>query len=131
MVEATLKIISFGLICGEHAYLKNAWNKLDGFLVTVSIVDLLLLLLKIEGGKILAMLRILRLMRALRPLRAVNKAPKLKLVVNSLISSLQTIGSTILIISVVFLIFGILSIQVTSSSLLVLFESRLDIRNPL
>ena len=77
---------------------------------------MLFFFLDVEGGKILAMLRILRLMRALRPLRAINKAPKLKLVVQTLIASLKTIGSTIMISSVVFLIFGILAVQVTSES---------------
>ena len=35
-MEFVLKVIAFGLFSGEHAYVKNAWNKLDGFLVTVS-----------------------------------------------------------------------------------------------
>jgi len=117
VVEAFVKVISWGLFFGPHAYLNDAWNKLDGFLVTVSIVDLCFLLIKADGGEILGILRILRLLRALRPLRVINRAPKLKRVVQTLMDSLGSIGDTIMISSVVYLIFGILSVQLFAGKL--------------
>jgi len=80
-IEMGLKVVSWGFLCGPHAYLNDAWNKLDGFLVTVSVIDTTFFLLEADGGPVLGILRILRLLRALRPLRVINRAPKLKRVV--------------------------------------------------
>jgi len=117
IIEATVKILAWGLLFGPHAYMHDAWNKLDAFLVTVSIVDLTFLIIKLDAGSVIGILRILRLLRALRPLRVINRAPKLKRVVQTLVDSLGSIGNTIMISSVVFLIFGILSVQLFSGKL--------------
>jgi hypothetical protein len=54
---------------------------------------------------------VLRLLRALRPLRVINRAPGVKLVVMTLISSLKPIGNIVLICCTFFIIFGILGVQ--------------------
>ncbi|XP_064816649.1 voltage-dependent T-type calcium channel subunit alpha-1I-like, partial [Oncorhynchus masou masou] len=41
VAEMTLKVVSMGLYIGEQAYLKSSWNVLDGFLVFVSLIDIL------------------------------------------------------------------------------------------
>ncbi|CAI5454353.1 unnamed protein product [Caenorhabditis angaria] len=53
----------------------------------------------------------MRLLRALRPLRVINRAPGVKLVVMTLISSLKPIGNIVLICCTFFIIFGILGVQ--------------------
>lgn len=58
-----------GLYIGEQAYLRSSWNVLDGFLVFVSLVDIVVSMA--GGAKILGVLRVLRLLRTLRPLRYV------------------------------------------------------------
>jgi len=117
-VEAAVKVVAWGLICGKHAYLKEWWNRLDAFLVLVSIVDLLMTYaIDADGGQIMGVLKILRLLRALRPLRVINRAPKLKRVVQTLMDSLGSIGNTLMISSVIFLIFGILSVTLFSGKL--------------
>ena len=58
------------------------------------------------------MLRVFRLIRALRPLRVINRAPGLKLVVQTLLSSLKPISNIVIICCAFFLIFGILGVQV-------------------
>uniref|UniRef100_I3N0U5 Calcium voltage-gated channel subunit alpha1 I n=1 Tax=Ictidomys tridecemlineatus TaxID=43179 RepID=I3N0U5_ICTTR len=63
------------------------------------------------GAKILGVLRVLRLLRTLRPLRVISRAPGLKLVVETLISSLKPIGNIVLICCAFFIIFGILGVQ--------------------
>lgn len=63
------QIVSLGLYFGEQAYLRSSWNVLDGFLVFVSIIDIVVSLASAGGAKILGVLRVLRLLRTLRPLR--------------------------------------------------------------
>lgn len=47
----------------------------------------------------------------MRPLRVINRAPGLKLVVQTLLSSLRPIGNIVLICCTFFVIFGILGVQ--------------------
>ncbi|XP_022452250.1 voltage-dependent T-type calcium channel subunit alpha-1I isoform X6 [Delphinapterus leucas] len=109
--EMTLKVVSLGLYFGEQAYLHSSWNVLDGFLVFVSVIDIVVSLASAGGAKILGVLRVLRLLRTLRPLRVISRAPGLKLVVETLISSLKPIGNIVLICCAFFVIFGILGVQ--------------------
>lgn len=55
--------------------------------------------------------QVFRLLRSLRPLRVINRAPGLKLVVQTLLSSLRPIGNIVLICCTFFIIFGILGVQ--------------------
>ncbi|XP_077025003.1 voltage-dependent T-type calcium channel subunit alpha-1I [Tamandua tetradactyla] len=109
--EMTLKVVSLGLYFGDQAYLRSSWNVLDGFLVFVSLIDIVVSLASAGGAKILGVLRVLRLLRTLRPLRVISRAPGLKLVVETLISSLKPIGNIVLICCAFFIIFGILGVQ--------------------
>nr|XP_040137730.1 voltage-dependent T-type calcium channel subunit alpha-1I [Ictidomys tridecemlineatus] len=79
--------------------------------VFVSIIDIVVSLASAGGAKILGVLRVLRLLRTLRPLRVISRAPGLKLVVETLISSLKPIGNIVLICCAFFIIFGILGVQ--------------------
>ncbi|XP_042559587.1 voltage-dependent T-type calcium channel subunit alpha-1I-like [Clupea harengus] len=109
VAEMTVKVVSKGLYLGERAYLRSSWNILDGFLVFVSLVDIVVSMA--GGAKILGVLRVLRLLRTLRPLRVISRAPGLKLVVETLITSLKPIGNIVLICCAFFIIFGILGVQ--------------------
>lgn len=140
------QVVSMGLYLGERAYLRSSWNVLDGFLVFVSLIDIVVSMA--GGAKILGVLRVLRLLRTLRPLRwgletadvtwehinsfmclpafdhvcdvtffwmfvrVISRAPGLKLVVETLITSLKPIGNIVLICCAFFIIFGILGVQV-------------------
>ncbi|KAI3353471.1 hypothetical protein L3Q82_019996 [Scortum barcoo] len=109
VAEMTVKVVSMGLYLGEKAYLRSSWNILDGFLVFVSLTDIVVSMA--GGAKILGVLRVLRLLRTLRPLRVISRAPGLKLVVETLITSLKPIGNIVLICCAFFIIFGILGVQ--------------------
>ncbi|KAL6065679.1 hypothetical protein STEG23_028040 [Scotinomys teguina] len=111
VVEMMVKVVALGLLWGEHAYLQSSWNVLDGLLVLVSLVDIIVAMASAGGAKILGVLRVLRLLRTLRPLRVISRAPGLKLVVETLISSLRPIGNIVLICCAFFIIFGILGVQ--------------------
>ncbi|XP_049759087.1 voltage-dependent T-type calcium channel subunit alpha-1H isoform X1 [Elephas maximus indicus] len=111
VAEMMVKVVALGLVSGEHAYLQSSWNVLDGLLVLVSLVDIVVAVASAGGAKILGVLRVLRLLRTLRPLRVISRAPGLKLVVETLISSLRPIGNIVLICCAFFIIFGILGVQ--------------------
>ncbi|KAM9059210.1 voltage-dependent T-type calcium channel subunit alpha-1H isoform 5-T5 [Megaptera novaeangliae] len=111
VAEMMVKVVALGLVSGEHAYLQSSWNILDGLLVLVSLVDIIVAMASAGGAKILGILRVLRLLRTLRPLRVISRAPGLKLVVETLISSLRPIGNIVLICCAFFIIFGILGVQ--------------------
>lgn len=68
------------------------------------------------------LLQVFRLLRSLRPLRVINRAPGLKLVVQTLLSSLRPIGNIVLICCTFFIIFGILGVQVKLSYILIIYS---------
>lgn len=99
------------MLYGSDAYFMSGWNIMDGALVIISIVDLLMSLISSSSPRIFGILRVFRLLRSLRPLRVINRAPGLKLVVETLLSSLRPIGNIVLICCTFFIIFGILGVQ--------------------
>ncbi|NWI07630.1 CAC1H protein, partial [Tichodroma muraria] len=111
VAEMMVKVVALGFFSGENSYLQSSWNVLDGVLVFVSIIDIIVSMASAGGAKILGVLRVLRLLRTLRPLRVISRAPGLKLVVETLISSLRPIGNIVLICCAFFIIFGILGVQ--------------------
>nr|XP_056723090.1 voltage-dependent T-type calcium channel subunit alpha-1G isoform X5 [Euleptes europaea] len=111
LAEMTIKVVALGLCFGKKAYLRSSWNMLDGVLVLISAIDILVSMVSDSGTKILGMLRVLRLLRTLRPLRVISRAQGLKLVVETLMSSLKPIGNIVVICCAFFIIFGILGVQ--------------------
>ncbi|GLD60691.1 voltage-dependent T-type calcium channel subunit alpha-1H-like protein, partial [Lates japonicus] len=109
--EMMIKVVAMGLYFGSGVYLQSSWNILDGLLVFVSLVDILVSIASAGGNRILGILRVLRLLRTLRPLRVISRAPGLKLVVETLITSLRPIGNIVLICCAFFIVFGILGVQ--------------------
>ncbi|KAF7415260.1 hypothetical protein HZH68_003749 [Vespula germanica] len=110
-VEMFIKVVATGMLYGSDAYFTSGWNIMDGSLVTISIVDLMMSLISSSSPRIFGILRVFRLLRSLRPLRVINRAPGLKLVVQTLLSSLRPIGNIVLICCTFFVIFGILGVQ--------------------
>ncbi|XP_012271946.2 voltage-dependent T-type calcium channel subunit alpha-1H [Orussus abietinus] len=110
-VEMFVKVVASGMLYGSDAYFTSGWNIMDGLLVIISIIDLSMSLISASSPRIFGILRVFRLLRSLRPLRVINRAPGLKLVVQTLLSSLRPIGNIVLICCTFFIIFGILGVQ--------------------
>lgn len=110
-IEMLIKVVATGMFYGHEAYFTSGWNIMDGSLVIISIIDLLMGLISESSPRIFGILRVFRLLRSLRPLRVINRAPGLKLVVQTLLSSLRPIGNIVLICCTFFIIFGILGVQ--------------------
>nr|XP_031829681.1 voltage-dependent T-type calcium channel subunit alpha-1G isoform X6 [Nomia melanderi]XP_031829682.1 voltage-dependent T-type calcium channel subunit alpha-1G isoform X6 [Nomia melanderi]XP_031829683.1 voltage-dependent T-type calcium channel subunit alpha-1G isoform X6 [Nomia melanderi] len=110
-IEMFIKVVASSMLYGSDAYFTSGWNIMDGVLVIISIIDLSMSLLSSSSPRIFGILRVFRLLRSLRPLRVINRAPGLKLVVQTLLSSLRPIGNIVLICCTFFVIFGILGVQ--------------------
>ncbi|XP_074036001.1 voltage-dependent T-type calcium channel subunit alpha-1G isoform X2 [Leptinotarsa decemlineata] len=109
--EMFVKVVAAGMCYGPNAYFTSGWNIMDGSLVIISLVDIIMFLINDTTSRIFGILRVFRLLRSLRPLRVINRAPGLKLVVQTLLSSLRPIGNIVLICCTFFIIFGILGVQ--------------------
>ena len=74
-LEMMVKIIALGLVWAPGAYLRDSWNRLDAFLVVVSLTGLFLEAWGVAAaGEAFIMLRILRLLR-LQPCPPFPNAP--------------------------------------------------------
>ena len=90
-----------GFVWGKKSYLRDAWNCLDFFIVTISIISML----PISGGS--DSLKALRTFRILRPLRSINKMPTMRLQIQSLLSSIPGLMRVFFFIIFIFCIFAI------------------------
>uniref|UniRef100_A0A7N8WT43 Calcium channel, voltage-dependent, T type, alpha 1H subunit a n=1 Tax=Mastacembelus armatus TaxID=205130 RepID=A0A7N8WT43_9TELE len=105
LAEMAIKVVALGFCFGKQSYLQSSWNILDGVLVFVSLVDILVSLAYTGGNRILVgtdtSVHVL----------VISRAPGLKLVVETLITSLRPIGNIVLICCAFFIVFGILGVQ--------------------
>lgn len=65
-VEFLFKIIAYGFVMEENAYLRESWNILDFIIVVCSFIDISIASID------LGFVKILRLLRTLRPLRLIS-----------------------------------------------------------
>jgi len=101
IMECVLKILALGFAMDEGSYLRDSWNKLDFFIVTTSIVDMML-----TGTEIPA-LKVLRMLRMIRPLRVISHNPQLKMIVAALFESVGSIVNVSFIVMIIWLMFAI------------------------
>jgi hypothetical protein len=102
-IEMCLKIFAMGFIWEKGSYLRDGWNWLD-FVVVVSG-----LLTSIPG---IPKVSILRAVRVLRPLRSLTAIPKLRVLVNALLTAIPELTNAVAVILFMFIMFGILGLQV-------------------
>lgn len=128
LVEMILKVIDLGFILnGPQSYLRDPWNVLDLAILIFSGATLF------SSSKTLRSLRSFRTLRALvrlyvclttdvcwltwlcsllqRPLRFISRVSGMKRVVNALLSSIPSIMNVFLVCSLIFLIFGIIGVN--------------------
>eukprot|EP00931_Biecheleriopsis_adriatica_P029753 TRINITY_DN17609_c4_g1_i1.p1 TRINITY_DN17609_c4_g1~~TRINITY_DN17609_c4_g1_i1.p1 ORF type:complete len:1956 (-),score=450.68 TRINITY_DN17609_c4_g1_i1:314-6181(-) len=105
--EMLIKLIAFGLCFIENGYLKDGWNILDGAVVIVSLVDMA----GTGGG---GFLKTLRILRAFRPLRIISRNQNLKVVVQTIFSSLLDLFTLTVVALLFLLIFGLFALSYLS-----------------
>ena len=118
LFEFILKHIGLGLV----RYWKDNWNKLDGFVVLVSIIDFSLTYGMStsgdeEGGTPvdLSFLRVFRVFRILRTLKIVRNNAEFSKIANSAISATQNMWVFLLVWLMFLAIFAILGVQLFSA----------------
>ena len=121
LVEAIIKIIALGFLFNNlrnkeaKPYIRVPWNILDFIVVTASVIDLMVELNNSEKKTLtlraLKVLRALRILRALRPLRMISRNEGLRLVVNSLLSSIPSMTNVMMVCLLFILIFAITGID--------------------
>ena len=114
------RIICFGFIQHEGAYLRDEWNMLDFVIVLFSIFDMTAsnpAQGSDGGGGALGALKAVRALRALRPLRAIKKLEGIKQVTTSIFRAIFGCAEVMLITALFYLIFGILAMNFWSGKL--------------
>ena len=101
-LEAAIKIVGKGFICGEKTYLQDPWDRLDFAVVCCGLAEFVPWLPRVS---------FLRTMRILRPLRTVQRYPKMKAMVGALLASLSALLSVAGLLCFVFAVWGILAVQ--------------------
>ncbi|KAJ0171022.1 hypothetical protein K1T71_013221 [Dendrolimus kikuchii] len=104
-LELFLKLVTYGLILHQGAFLRSAFNVLDMLVVCVSLISM-----NLKSGSI-SVVKILRVFRVLRPLRAINRAKGLKHVVQCVIVAIKTIGNILLVTSLLQFMFAVMGVQ--------------------
>jgi hypothetical protein len=99
------KIIGFGFVMHRNAYLRDAWNWMDFFVVLISLLDFFPELSKYSS------LKILRTLRILRPLRSINKVERMKMLINAMIKSIPGLLNVVLFLGFVLTIFGVFGVN--------------------
>lgn len=110
-LEFLMKSISMGFNGDRGSYLSESWNKLDFFIVVISIIEMSLTSVN------LSTLRVLRLLRTLRALRFISHYSSMKLVVIALLESVAAIFNVAIVVLIVWLIFAILGMSLFSGKL--------------
>jgi hypothetical protein len=114
MIEAVFKIVVLGFVIGKGTYLRDYWNILDFTIVSFSILNWVL---DAFSNISVSFLRGFRALRALRPLRMVSKNEGMRVVVNSLLTSIPNLMNVMLISLLFLLVFGILGVQLFKGSM--------------
>jgi len=107
-VELVIKLIAQGL----GGYFKDPWNWLDFVVVANGITSQILALLGTGGTGAVS---VLRLFRMLRPLRALKRVKGMRVIVNTLISSLPQICRVFMVLVLCCLVLGIVGVQLFHS----------------
>lgn len=92
VIEIVLKLYAYGL-----SFFKSAWNLFDGIVILVSIIP-----------SIGASFAVLRALRILRTLRLLKNIPKLKIIIESLLHAIPSIGWIGVLLVIIFYIFAVI-----------------------
>ena len=101
ITECVMKVIALGFTMDNGSYLMDSWNRLDFFIVMISIIDMAL-----EATEIPA-LKVLRLLRMIRPLRVISHNAELKMIVAALFESVGSIINVSVVVLLIWLMFAI------------------------
>jgi hypothetical protein len=108
IVEAVLKIVEAGFIFGPNSYLSSHWSKMDFFIIITAIIDMCLTSVDLS---------IIKMLRTLRPLRILSRSMNMRIIIVALGESMIGIANVLIIILLVFVMFGILALNLLQSKM--------------
>ncbi|XP_058807730.1 muscle calcium channel subunit alpha-1 isoform X4 [Phymastichus coffea] len=111
--ECVMKIIAYGFVAHQGAYLRNTWNFLDFTIVVIGMISTILAAFMKEGFDVKA----LRAFRVLRPLRLVSGVPSLQVVLNSILKAMVPLLHIALLVIFVIIIYAIIGLELFSGKL--------------
>uniref|UniRef100_A0A8C1LT40 Voltage-dependent L-type calcium channel subunit alpha n=1 Tax=Cyprinus carpio TaxID=7962 RepID=A0A8C1LT40_CYPCA len=106
-LECFLKIVAYGLLFHEGAYLRNCWNILDFVIVINNTIKAGVP--KEKGGGF--DMKALRAFRVLRPLRLVSGVPSLQVVMSSILKSMLPLFHIALLVFFMVTIYAIMGLE--------------------
>lgn len=113
-IECVMKIIAYGFVGHQGAYLRSAWNILDFCIVVIGIFSTLLSLFQKEGN---FDVKAFRAFRVLRPLRLVSGVPSLQIVLNSIVKAMLPLLHIALLVIFVIVIYAIIGLELFSGKM--------------
>ena len=102
--ELVMKIIAYGLLFNNHAYLRDTWCQLDFVVVGLAWLPLLI--------PSMGSMNAIRSVRALRPLRALKRVPGMPVLVGSILQSIPPLANVAGVTTFFFVVFGIVGEEV-------------------
>eukprot|EP00736_Rhodelphis_marinus_P006678 Rmarinus@m.195 len=103
-IEMVLKMF----VCRGLPYFRDNWNRLDFFIVTVSVLSL---------STTASFIKSIRVLRALRPLRFISRVPELRMVLSAILKTIPPLVNVLLLSALIWLIFGILGVELWKGKL--------------
>jgi voltage-gated sodium channel len=102
IVELTIRIVSY--LPRVHRFFRDGWNVFDFVIVALSLLP--------AGGSFATVARLARLLRVLR---IVSVFPELRLIVGTMLRSLGSMGSVIILLSLVVYVYAVLGYHLFSA----------------
>ncbi|XP_067095644.1 dihydropyridine-sensitive L-type skeletal muscle calcium channel subunit alpha-1-like isoform X1 [Osmerus mordax] len=115
-LECFLKIVAYGLVFHEGAYLRNCWNVLDFVIVFMGVFTVALDTINHLAGVNMEKgggfdIKALRAFRVLRPLRLVSGVPSLQVVMNSILKAMLPLFHIALLVFFMVTIYAIVGLE--------------------
>jgi hypothetical protein len=107
--EMCFKIMAYGFIFNQGAYLRDTWNILDFVIVVTSLMPLFM--------TVNFSVNSLRAIRVLRPLKTITKVKVLKMIVRTLFLSFSLVLDSLYILVFVIIVFAIAGTQLFGGDL--------------
>ncbi|XP_006834218.1 PREDICTED: voltage-dependent L-type calcium channel subunit alpha-1S [Chrysochloris asiatica] len=118
-IEAAMKIIAYGFLFHQDAYLRSGWNVLDFIIVFLGVFTVILEQINVIqsnstplGSKGAGLdVKALRAFRVLRPLRLVSGVPSLQVVLNSIFQAMIPLFHIALLVLFMLIIYAIIGLE--------------------
>uniref|UniRef100_A0A4W6F841 Voltage-dependent L-type calcium channel subunit alpha n=1 Tax=Lates calcarifer TaxID=8187 RepID=A0A4W6F841_LATCA len=115
-LECFLKIVAYGFVFHEGAYLRNCWNILDFVIVFMGLFTFALDTINKIAGVPMEKgggfdMKALRAFRVLRPLRLVSGVPSLQVVMNSILKAMLPLLHIALLVFLLVTIYAIMGLE--------------------